>query len=395
METKKNLTKFPKGFLFGSATAAHQIEGANTKSDWWPWEKEPGRTVDSSTAEIAADSWNKWQEDIELLKKTNQNAYRFSIEWARIEPEKGKINTEAIKHYKDILLTLKKNNIKSMVTLYHFVLPKWFADLGGFENSRNIVYFVNYCKLIAKELGDLPDLWATINEPQTYALFAYTKGLWPPGKRNFFTSLKVANNLNKAHIEAYKKMRKITTSPIGVVENIAVFEPLYNNIVDKTFTFLINYFATFFFIAPVAKYIDFLGINYYFKVHLQHKKPRHQFLSKIKSDAGWSINQDGLYRVIMENMIWKKPIYITENGLADEKDKLRPKFIKDAFRFTLKSIKKGADVRGYFHWTLMDNFEWASGYTQKFGLFTIDRKPRLSAKIYANLIKQYQSDANF
>jgi beta-glucosidase len=206
--------------------------------------------------------------------------------------------------------------------------------------------------------------------------------------------LKVARNLNRAHVRAYKKIRKIVVSPVGIVENIAIFEPLFDNVVDKLFTFIINYLATFFFIAPVSKYIDFLGINYYFKVHLQHKSPRYQFLSKFKSDAGWGIHQEGLYRVIMENLIWRKPIYITENGLADEKDKLRSKFIRDAFYYTLKAIKKGADVRGYFHWTLMDNFEWASGYSQKFGLFTIDRKPRESAKVYAQLIKNNHSEEN-
>jgi len=384
--------KFPKGFLFGSSTAAHQIEGGDNNCDWTHWEKKPDKIVDNSSAQIAADSWNNWKEDIELLKHTNQNAYRFSIDWSRIEPEKGKIDHKAIDHYRQILLTLKKENIKSMVTLFHFVLPSWASDQNGFLNNKIIEDYVKYVELVGEKLGDLVDLWVTINEPQTYALWGYVKGIWCPGRKNIFLFFKIARNLNRAHLLAYKRLRQIVSTPVGIVENIALFEPLYDNFVDKLFTTVVNYLATFFFIAPVSKYIDFLGINYYFKVHVQHKKPRFHFLAKRKSDTGWSINQEGLLKVIEKNLLWRKPIYITENGLADERDFYRPKFIQDGLFYTHKAIKKGADVRGYFYWTLMDNFEWTLGYTQKFGLFSIDRKPRPSAKIYADLIKKYSSD---
>jgi beta-glucosidase len=148
----------------------------------------------------------------------------------------------------------------------------------------------------------------------------------------------------------------------------------------------VNYLATISFIAPISAYVDFLGINYYVKVHVRAAHPRFSFLTKKKNDVGWSIDQDGLYTAIRQNQIWRKPIYITENGVADGADKHRPRFLKDAFYYLSKAIRKGADVRGYFHWTLMDNFEWASGYTAKFGLFTRDRKPRKSAHFYRDLI---------
>lgn len=381
--------KFPKGFLFGSATAAHQIEGGNFGSDWHDWEKTPGNILDNSNADVATDSWNQWKKDIELLKKTGQNAYRFSIEWAKVEPERGKYHQETIEHYREILEELKKNGIKSMVTLYHFVLPKWVAKDGGWLNKKTKGYFVSYCEKIVSDLGGLADLWATINEPQTYALNAYTTGIWPPGIKNFWKGLKIIKNLNSAHKEAYKKIRSIVSTPVGIVENIAIFEPLYDNIVDRTYTRIINNIATISAIAPISKYTDFLGINYYFKVRLQHKEPRYNFISKKKTDVGWGIHQDGLYRVIMENSIWRKPIYITENGVADENDKHRSEFLKDAFKYLEKVLKKGADVRGYFHWTLMDNFEWAHGYSAKFGLHTIDRKPRESANVYKELIEKH------
>lgn len=386
------MIKFPKGFLFGSATAGHQIEGGNTASDWYRFEKIPGNITRNQSSEISADSWNKWREDLELLKKTRQNAYRFSIEWARVEPQKGKIDKKAIEHYRQILLELKQNKIKSMVTLFHFVLPDWVSRDGGFLNPKTTEYFVNYCTLMGKKLGDLVDLWVTINEPQSYALFAYVQGLWCPKKKNLYLGLKIGRILNKAHILVYKKLRTIVSNPVGIVENIAIFEPLFNNFADRLFTRIVNYLATIYFIAPVSKYIDFLGINYYYRVHLQHKKPIYHFLSRKKSDAGWGLYQKGLYKVIMENLFWRKPIYITENGLADEKDQKRPKFLSDAFFYTYKALKKGADVRGYFHWTLMDNFEWTSGYDLKFGLFDIKRQPRPSAQIYANLIKKYSRD---
>jgi len=392
IKTPQRKIKFPKGFLFGSATAGHQIEGGNFSSDWHQFEKIPGKINNNDNADMAANSWNDWQKDIELLKKTNQNAYRFSIEWARVEPKKNFFDQKAIDHYKQQLQALKKANIKTMVTLFHFVLPQWVSREGGFENKQTIIYFADFCEKIAQELGELVDFWATINEPQTYVLMGYTTGEHAPGKMNFFTGLKVARNLNRAHILAYKKMRLITSNPVGIVENNALWEPLYNNFLTIQFTRFINFLATIFFIAPIAKHIDFFGINYYFKVKVQLHKPRFHFISKKKSDFGWSINQDGLYHIIRENLIWRKPIYITENGVADKLDKHRPKFIKDALFYIHKAIAKGADVRGYFHWTLMDNFEWAQGYSAKFGLFTIDRKIKHSAKIYADLIKNYQSD---
>lgn len=386
------MKKFPKGFLFGSATAAHQIEGGNFNSDWHEFEKIPGKIAQNHSSHPAANSWNNWKKDVELLKQTNQNAYRFSIEWAKIEPECGKFNEKVIAQYKQQLRYLHENNIKTMVTLWHFSLPKWFAVIGGFLYPKNISHFVNYCDRMGRELGDLVDLWVTINEPQTYVLTGYIQGIHAPGIKNIWSGLKVIKNLAKTHILSYKKLRLITTRPVGIAENIAIWEPLHINIFSYYFALIINYLATFSFIAPISKHIDFLGINYYFKVKVQIHKPHFNFIAKRKNDSGWSINQEGLYQVIMENLIWRKPIYITENGVADCDDLHRPKFIKDALFYTNKAIEKGADVRGYFHWTLMDNFEWAAGYTSKFGLFTIDRKPRTSAKIYADLIKKYSAE---
>lgn len=386
------LVKFPNGFLFGSATSAHQIEGGNFNSDWYAWEKEGGHITNNDTSEVSADSWNKWREDIELLKQTNQNAYRFSIEWAKIEPEEGKFDQGAIDHYRKILQELKRNNVKSMVTLWHFTIPLWLAKIGGFTNKKSIKFFSRYAEKIAVEYGGLIDFFVTLNEPMVYILKGYIQTVWPPAQKSWFKSYKVYRTLVKCHNRAYKIMKQFTEKPIGIVENIGAFAPLKNNFTNRTAVNLAKYFDAVIFIKPVLKNIDFLGINYYQKFYIQAKKPFSSQKSDLQNDYGWVVNQEGLYQVIMENKKWGKPIYLTENGIADETDKYRGQFIKEALHNISKSIEDGADVRGYFYWSLLDNFEWAAGYTMKFGLADINRNLRPSAQVYADLIKKYSSD---
>lgn len=390
-QNQSGFQKFPKGFLFGSATSAHQVEGGNFNSDWYKWEK-AGHIKDGETSDPAANSWNKWREDIELLKQTNQNAYRFSIEWSKIEPEEGKFNQDAIEHYRKILLELKNNNIKSMVTLWHFTTPLWLTKIGGFANRKSVKLFSRYAEKITTEFGDLVDFWATFNEPMVYILKGYIQADWPPVQKNLFKSYKVYRNLVKCHNRAYKIMKQLTDKPIGIVENIGAFEPLKNNFINRTAVKLAKYFDAAIFIKPVLKNIDFLGINYYQKFYIQTKRPLSSQKSDLQNDYGWAVNQEGLYQVIMENSKWRKPIYITENGIADFDDDQRPQFLKEAFENIQKAINDGIDVRGYFYWSLLDNFEWTAGYTQKFGLADINRNLRPSAQVYADLIKKHSSD---
>jgi len=383
--------KFPKGFLFGSATSAHQIEGGQ-RNDWSEWEKKAGRVADGSDSAIACDSWNKWREDIALLKKTNQNAYRFSIEWSRIEPEEGRFSDKAIAHYREILLELKKQGIAPAVTLFHFTLPLWLSRIGGFANKKSVKYFARFAEKMAHEFGQIVDLWITINEPQAYLLSGYILGVYCPGKKDIFEAyFKVRNNLNSAHIKAYQAMKPLASGPIGIGQHLLALQPLAPYFLNKIWVRITHFFTTHIFVQPIIKYVDFIGINYYMKFKLQFWHPRVHTVAKLLNDYGWGINQEGLYQVIMESARWKKPIYITENGVADAQDQYRIPFIKQAFQNIDKAIKDGADVRGYFHWSLLDNFEWSGGYTMKFGLFTRDRLPRPSAKFYAEQIKKYSS----
>lgn len=383
--------KFPKNFLFGSATAAHQIEGGQ-KNDWSEWEKKAGRITDGSDSTIACDSWNKWLKDIALLKKTNQNAYRFSIEWSRIEPEEGRFSAKAIARYKKMLLELKRRGIASMVTLFHFSLPLWLSRIGGFANKKSVYYFSRFAEKMAKEFGQIVYLWVTINEPQGYLLDGYIIGDHCPGEKNLFKAFFVIRkNLEKAHIEAYKKMKPLVKGSVGAVEHLVALKPIVPGFLNHLWVRITHFFTTIIFIQPIIKYTDFIGINYYHKFKVQFWSPRITKASKILNDFGWGINQEGLYQVIMESARWRKPMYITENGIADAKDQHRADFIRDAFKNIEKALKKKADLRGYFHWTLLDNFEWAKGYTMKFGLFTRDRLPRPSANFYAEQIKNYSS----
>jgi beta-glucosidase len=383
--------KFPKGFLFGSATAAHQIEGGNYDNDWYQWEKIPGNIIDGSTSEVANDSWNNWREDIRLLKQTKQNAYRFSIEWARIEPKEGVFDYEVIKQYKEILLELKKNGIKSMVTLFHFTFPFWLAKNGGIVNKKIGFYFERYAMVVAKELGELIDLWAILNEPNVYLLKGYIHGDWCPGQKNYFKMIKGWFNFIDCQKRAYKKIKKIVKNArIGIAMNIAVYRPATENFLDKIFTWATPKITHEIFLFFIKNYCDFFGINHYMKFIVGFGKSAKQ-AGENQSDFGWGINPESLYEVIKENIHWGKPIYITENGIADADDKLRPEFIKDALGQIKKALDDNMPVKGYFHWSLMDNFEWAHGYSMKFGLFTIDRKPKKSANIYKCLIEKYSN----
>lgn len=392
VKTSFNRIGFPKGFLFGSATSAFQTEGYDFNTDWHEWEK-TGATTDHMTDHPAADSWHKWPEDIELLKKTNQNAYRFGVEWARIEPEEGKFDETAIDHYRQILAKLKENNITSMVTLHHFTLPLWLAKKGGVINKRFPFYFACYAKKVISQIGGLADFWTTINEPKVYVLDGIIRGKFPPNEKSYWKAYLARKNLIKAHIRAYKLIKKIDQNiQVGINQNLTAYVPVGNNIFNKFMTRIARFVDADIFIRPTNKFTDFLGINYYRKYQMQAKRPIAQEEGSIKNEYGWSINQEGLYQVIKENMKWGKPIYITENGCADEDDNIRPEFIRQALEYIRKAINEGADVRGYFYWSLLDNFELAEGYIMKFGLADINRNLRPSARVYADLIKKYSSD---
>lgn len=375
--------KFPSNFLFGSATSAYQVEGGIENSDWSQF----------YSAGRACDHYNLYELDFNLLKKLGQNAYRFSIEWSRIEPKEGQFDQKEIEHYRKVLQALKDRNIKTMVTLHHFTIPVWLARLGGWANSKVIFYFKRFSQKLLQEYKNQVDFWITINEPLIYATKGYLEGTWPPNKRNPILFLKVLQNQIKAHRQVYEVFHKDNPKvKVGLAKNNQFFEPYNrNSLLDRISVATADYLVNKYFLNRIKDHLDFIGLNYYF-----HNKIKFPYILKnenrLVSDLGWEIYPEGIYYTLLGLKDYNKPIYVTENGVADSKDALRADFIHDHLYWIHKAIQEGANVCGYFYWSLIDNFEWDKGFEPRFGLVevdynTLERKPRASAYYYAKICK--------
>lgn len=400
MKNQKSRNRFPAGFLWGTATAAHQVEGNNKHNDWWHWEKSNKKIEDSG---VACDHYHLYKEDFKIAKTVlNNNSHRISIEWARIEPRQGDYDQKEIDHYKKVLRQLNKSGLKSIVTLNHFTNPQWFAEKGGWTNSDNIKYFESFVKLCVENFGDFIDYWIVINEPNVYTFMSYLQGYWPPQKKSFLLAAKTYNNLAKAHRSAYKIIHKyIPEAKVSSAINMIYFK--YQNFIGKIFSGFSSLACNWLFINLTKNHHDFIGLNYYMMhmsgikdLLLKNKKIRRMkdLIEGKRNDLGWPIYPEGIYEITQK--ITKKynlPILITENGIADEKDDKRGRFLIDHLSWVAQSIKDGAQIIGYTHWTLMDNFEWRFGRSAKFGLFktdykTLKRIPRPSAFVYSKIAKE-------
>jgi beta-glucosidase len=421
-----NDVSFPKDFYWGTATAAHQIEGDNENTNWGEWEKDSSRIKDKSNAKSAVDGWNRFREDVKLMKDLGVNSYRFSLAWNKIEPEKGNINEDALKHYDELINELKANNIEPMITLHHFTHPLWFEQLGAFEKEENIKHFVEFSKLVFVRYRDRVSLWVTINEPNVFVTSGYFNTVFPPGKSNPKLAGQVLKNMLKAHVEVYRVLKPseggTTNIQIGLATSIFQFEParrwhlgdwaiarLSDNSFNET---VLGFFrdGRIKFYVPfeidltyedkdAPNTLDFVGINYYshfaYKFDFDFKKATQSLPveGETMTDMPYTIYTEGLYRAIKDVSTLKKPIFITENGISDAKDDRRETYIRQSLYAVSKAIKDGYDIRGYYYWTLLDNFEWAEGYTQKFGLYEVnlqtqERKLRNGAKVFTEIIQK-------
>ena len=390
---------FPSKFFWGCATSAHQIEGGLT-NDWSQWEKSAKRLADLKQKQqdpidfisgAAANSYLENNADIKCLKDLNNNAYRFSVDWSRIEPEEGKFDNEALEYYREFIVKLRAHGIEPFVTLWHWPLPIWLSDKGGWENKEIVSYFKKFVEKVATYLNTEVNFWITLNEPMVYASQSYLVGEWPPQKKNPFIMYRVISNLIAAHREAYKILKVVDhNNQVGIAKHNMYFEaaPGFVNIILKK---LADWWWNFRFLDKINECQDFIGLNYYFHNLVNYGFSK-QFSYEKKSDLDWGLHPEGIKYLLEDLKKYQKPVYITENGLADRGDQYRSWYIKEILTNVHAAIENGVAVKGYFHWSLIDNFEWAAGFKPRFGLYevnfqTYERVARSSAEFYADICK--------
>jgi beta-glucosidase len=375
---------FPEGFLFGAAVGAHQVEGGNTNSDWWWWEHREG-TLCREPSGDACDFYHRYADDIAMLAGLGLNAFRFGIEWARIEPADGEFSTAQLDHYRRMLEACERSSVTPILTFHHFTLPKWVLDLGGFASERFPTLFERYCNRAASALGDAIGVACTINEPQGLGQSGYLLGINPPGHTDDNAGAQAAvDNLLEAHAAGAAAIRAHTSAPVGVT--LAIPDIQYEDGAEPGNSSLevesrIN--DRFF---ELARRDDFVGVQTYTRFRIGPEGPRspgHDWSDWTREiDEADDTTQMGYeyYPQAIGGAIrraWKAtggiPILVTENGIATSIDEKRIAYIDGALREVQACMAEGIDVRSYLHWSLLDNFEWAFGYGPTFGLVSVDR----------------------
>ena len=422
---------FGKDFLWGASTSAYQVEGNCTNCNWSQFEttidaQGRPRIAHGQRCGLAADHWNRYKEDIQLLKEMHLNAFRFSVEWSKIEPEEGVFVDSVLDHYERVVDELRANGIEPFITLHHFVNPLWFERKGDFESDDSPAILAHFAEKVVRRLGPKVRFWSTINEPNVYAIEGYYRGTFPPGQRDPPKAIIVFQNLLRAHTACYQTIKKIRPdAQVGLLANIYIFDPpqwwnlsdvVLAHYLNRAFSVsMIDYLVTgvYDFSLPgvgsghfesgVPAGFDFVGLNYYSRLQYHfdpfskeklvevHRLPREEL-----TDKGWEIYPEGLYRALrMISSRTSKPIYITENGIADDSDLKRAAFIEDHLLVTNQAIQDGMNVKGYFYWSLIDNFEWNDGFDVRFGLYAVDygtqkRTLRTGSLKYRDIIMRWE-----
>lgn len=386
---------FPDGFLWGVSTSSYQIEGGNIHSDWRAWEDE-GRVPDRCG--LATDSWSRFREDVDLAADLGLNTYRISTEWSRIEPQPGVFDETAIAHYAEWLAYAKSRGLSTMLVLWHFTNPTWLTERGAWTWSEAPAMFEQFVQKAAPILGPHVDWWATLNEANTYANHGWLTGAWPPGRRNDYPGgFRAYAGLAEGHIRARRAIKAILgeSTPVGLTHVIPWAHPAvgrHRALVAGSLLYW-NWLGWTNFLDRVRTQLDWLGVQYYSDTPCTPFGYDLDGCELPRTDMGWRICPEGLYHVVMA--AWERyriPILVTENGLADAADTQRGRFIIDHLAWLHRAIAQGADVRGYLHWSLLDNYEWAYGYPPRFGLVEVDyetrqRTPRSSANLYAQIAR--------
>jgi beta-glucosidase len=437
--------QFPSDFLWGAATSAYQVEGSPLAdgagpSIWHQFSHTPGRTRNGDTGDVACDHYRRFADDVALMGELSLNAYRFSISWSRILPAgKGTVNPRGVAFYDRLVDALLGHGVQPVVTLYHWDLPAALDEVGGWLNADVASWFADYARVLFRALGDRVPLWATLNEPWVVADGGYLHGALAPGHRSVLEAPRVSHNLLRAHGAAVQAYRTEGKRHIGLVVNIEPKHPASTTPEDLAATRRADAYMNRQYLEPVLsgaypvelremfgaawpdvpdadlevirQPIDFLGVNYYTRGVTRYDptalptragpvRPPHSRYT----ETDWEVYPAGL----AETLLWVRertgdlPLYVTENGAAFADpaqpangrvdDPLRVEYYRSHLRGALEAIRRGVNLRGYFAWSLLDNYEWVHGYSKRFGIVHVDfatqrRTPKASARFYADVVR--------
>lgn len=399
---------YPDDFLWGASTASHQVEGG-THNQWSEWEQQHAAQL-AQTAKQRLDWMPLWpdirkqaedpanyisgrgvehythyREDFDIMQGLGFNAFRFGIEWARVQPAEDQWDTDAIEHYHTYISELQQRGIEPVLTLWHWTMPTWFTDKGAFARADNLKYFARYVERMAAEFGPSVRYVITLNEPNVYAGFSYMNGEWPPQHRSLRQFLWVYYNLARAHRQAYSILKRANPDlQIGVAAQLANLQPKRSGSpYDRLFVRLATYGNNWWWLDRIKRHQDFIGLNYYFTNYMRGycmDNPKGPL-----SDLGWYMEPGGILP-LLQSMAqrYHKPIIVTENGLADAADIQRQWWLAETMQALESAIARGVPLIGYLHWSLVDNFEWKYGWWPKFGLVAVDRERGMSRTVRAS-----------
>ncbi|KAB2922917.1 MAG: beta-glucosidase [Candidatus Contendobacter sp.] len=439
-----DFSPFPADFLWGAATSAYQIEGSPLAdgagpSIWHEFAHTPGRVCNDDTGDVACDHYHRYREDTELMRTLGLNAYRFSVSWSRVLPEgRGRVNRRGLDFYERLVDALLECGIQPMLTLYHWDLPAALDRLGGWLNPNSADWFVTYAGILFRALDDRVKLWVTLNEPWVVVDGGYLYGVLAPGQRNPYAAPIATHNLLRAHATAVQAYRAVGRHQIGLVVNLEPKYPASETVEDLNATLRADAYFNRHYLDPVClgsyppelaeifgaawprfpdadldfirQPLDFLGVNYYSRQVVRHAPGVWPLeVAGVRQDRqahtalDWEVYPQGLTDILewVASRYGPLPLYITENGAAfydppqadsAVDDPLRQRYLRDHLRAALAAMRNGVDLRGYFAWSLLDNFEWAYGYSKRFGLIHVDyatqqRTLKASARFYAEVIR--------
>ncbi len=382
----------PEHFLFGVATAAHQIEGGNVNNDWWAFEHDPGSGCAEPSGD-ACDSWDRWGTDLDLVAAMGLNAYRFSIEWSRVEPEPGEYSFAALDHYRRIVEGCHERGLVSVVTLHHFTLPRWMADRGGFGADEVVDRLAAYAERVGAAMGDGIGLCCTINEPNIVALQGYLLGVFPPGVRDRGRFEDASARLRRAHHAMAAALRSAGSFPVGMTLAMAEMEAAEGG--ESQCARALEHMEDAY--LREVHDDDFLGVQTYTRVRFGPDGPLRPAPGVRATKMGYEWRPEALEHTVRRAAaVAGVPIVVTEFGLSTDVDAERCEYLDASFEGIKACICDGLDIRGIFHWTLQDNFEWSAGYSQRFGLVdcdrtTFERREKGSARHLGELVQRWRS----